>query len=372
MSGVRVLAGGIDSLYASVRGELVDGLLGILDEVRRASPDQDVPLTISGSAPDLLLRPHGWRGYPFWLSSPRYELCLGAADPFPPAYLQLHAAHIHSLGVERAVEDAEAMLVRDLFPTGCRAIASRVDVFVDEQGWVPEREDFARFQCRGLRRRVFEVPRQQHGYGRRLSGFSFGTGDLVARLYDKTLEMTVKGHTWPELLWRGWDRAQPVWRVEIQYRRPVLAAMGLTGMREVVEHRQGLWEYGTRWLSLRVASQDSNRARWPVAPVWEELTRASVGGRAEPLIRERVRQDDVLRLTQGLVGYATSLEAAGAARGLGQALVTSAPAVGAYLTRGGASFAELVHAKRERQLVSSEGASEALETAEFSRQAGGG
>ena len=350
MSAVRILASGIDSLYASVRGELVEGLLRILDELRTASPDEEIPITLSGPTPDLLLRPYGWRGYRFWLSSPRYELFLGAAEPFPPAYLQLHAEHIHTLGIERAVEEAEAMLVRDLFPAGCRPLASRVDVFVDEQGWVPEREDFVRFQCRGLRRRMFEAPRQQHGYGRRLSGFSFGTGDLVARLYDKTLEMSVKGHTWPELLWRGWDPAEPVWRVELQYRRPVLAAMGLTGMREVVEHRQGLWEYGTRWLSLRVPTRDSNRARWPVAPEWEALTRAPIGGRAEPLIRERVREAEVLRLTQGLVGYASSVEAMGAARGVGRALATTVPSVHPYLARRGASFADLVRAKRERRL----------------------
>jgi hypothetical protein len=350
MSEVRVVASGIDSLYASVRGELVEGLLQILDDLRKASPDQDIPITISGSTPDMLLRPYGWRGYPFWLSSPRYELCLGAADPFPPAYLQLHAEHIHTLGIERAVDEAEVMLVRDVFPKGCRPIASRVDVFVDEQGWVPQREDFARFHCRGLRRRTFEVPRQMHGYGRRLSGFSFGAGDLVARLYDKTLEMSIKGHTWPELLWRERDPAQPVWRVEVQYRRPVLGAMGLTGMREVVDRRQGLWEYGTRWLSLRVPTQDSNRARWPVAPQWEELAQAPIGGCAQPLIRDRVRQDDVLRLTQGLVGYASSVEAMGAARGVGSALAATVPSVRPYLEHRGASFAELVVVKRERAL----------------------
>jgi hypothetical protein len=126
--------------------------------------------------------------------------------------------------------------------------------------------------------------------------------------------------------------------------------MGLTGMREVVEHRQGLWEYGTRWLSLRVPTRDSNRARWPVAPEWEALTRAPIGGRAEPLIRERVREVEVLRLTQGLVGYATSVEAMGAARGVGRALTATVPSVRRYLEHRGASFAELVRVKRGRRL----------------------
>ena len=34
----------------------------------------------------------------------------------PPVYLQLHAEHIHTVGVEQAVQDVEAMLVADLFP----------------------------------------------------------------------------------------------------------------------------------------------------------------------------------------------------------------------------------------------------------------
>jgi hypothetical protein len=193
MSQLRVLASGIDSLYVSVRGELVDGLLQVFTELRRLTPDTDVPLSLHGTAPDLMLRRYGWRGYPFWLSSPRYEIAVGAADPFPAAYLQLHAAHIHSFGIEAAVRDAEAMLRRDLFPDGCLAIASRADVFVDEQGWIPQRNDFEFFHCRALRRRMFDVPRQQHGYGRQLSGFTLGKGDLLARVYNKSLEVAISG-----------------------------------------------------------------------------------------------------------------------------------------------------------------------------------
>jgi hypothetical protein len=261
MTQVRVLASGIDSLYASVRGELVDGLLEVLAELRRASPDADVPLSLRGSSPDTLLRRYGWRGYPFWLSSPGYEIAVGAPDPFPAVYLQLHAEHIHSVGIERAVREAEAMLVDELFPRGCRAIASRVDVFVDEQGWTPDRDDFANFRCRALRRRMFELPREQHGYGRHLSGFTFGKGDVVARVYDKTRETAVSGQTWPELLWEGRDPDQAVWRTEFQFRRPILASLGLFGMSDVVGRRQGLWHFGTRWLTLRAPTRDSNRAR---------------------------------------------------------------------------------------------------------------
>ena len=350
MSRLRVLASGIDSLYASARGELVDGLLEVLTELCRLSPEADVPLNLHGGDPDLLLRRYGWRGYPFWLSSPRYEIAIGAADPFPAAYLQLHAAHIHSVGIEAAVHDAEAMLHRDLFPQGCRAVASRADVFVDEQGWIPQLEDFSLFHCRALRRRMFDVPRQQHGYGRQLSGFTFGKGDLLARVYNKSLEMAISGHTWPEMLWQGGDPEQPVWRIEFQFRRPVLGAMGLNGLDDVLRHRQGLWDYGTRWLTLRTRMADTNRGRWPLAPAWQQLAEASIGGSAIPLIREQIRNTNLQRLTQGLIGYGSSLEAIDGAQDLGQALARSVPTVGPYLAHRGATFGDLVAGKRENRL----------------------
>ncbi len=350
MTEVRVLASGIDSLYASARGELADGLVVALTDVRRFSPDAEVPLSLDGGEPNLLLRRHGWRNYPFWLSSPRYELCIGAPDPFPPVYVQLHAEHIHTVGIGAAVGDVEAMLVRDLFPHGCRVIASRADVFVDEQGWEPERGDFPHFRCRAMRRRVFEVTRQEHGYGGRLSGFTFGKGDLVARIYDKTLECAVTTKSWPELLWQGRNANRPVWRVEFQFRRPLLEAIGLMGTGDVVRRRQGLWDYGVRWLSLRAPGGDSNPARWPVAVEWAQLAAACIGGSAEPLIRERVREAELRRLTQGLVGYASSVEAANGAHGLGGALAASVPSVRPYLAERGVAFPELVAAKRARRL----------------------
>ena len=215
---------------------------------------------------------------------------------------------------------------------------------------MPKPEDFRLFRCRALRRRMFDLPRQQHAYGRQLSGFTFGKGDLVARIYNKSLEVGVSGQTWPELLWQGRDPEAAVWRVEFQYRRPALAAMGLNGLHDVVRRRQGLWDYGTRWLTLRRRAADSNLARWPVAPAWTEVASACIGGSAVPLIRERIRGADLQRLTQGLVGYASSLEAIEGAQGLGRALTFTVPTLSGYLAHRGASFEELVRAKRERRL----------------------
>ena len=70
MSDLRVLASGIDSLYVSVLGKLIDGLLIFFGDLRGFTLDGDIPLSLGCGELDLLLRTHGWRGYPWWFSSP--------------------------------------------------------------------------------------------------------------------------------------------------------------------------------------------------------------------------------------------------------------------------------------------------------------
>ncbi len=352
MTAVRILAAGIDTLYVSVRGDLWDGLLPALRNMVEMAGGETVAFSIRDAGPDFLLRPHGWRGYPFWISSPRFELCLGAAAPFPPAYVQLHAPYLHLLGVDDAVQEVEEFLAVDVFHGPLEMAASRVDVYADEQGWVPEPEDFHRFACRGVRRRMYEVPAQLHAAGRRLSGFSFGAGEVLARVYDKTLEMQVRGSTWQETVWAERDPDRHVWRVEFQFRREALQSFGVRSVADALRARQGLWEYGTRWLSLRRPTRHTRCSRWPEAETWTQLRGARIGSPHSELVRERVRQADELRLVRGFVGYATSLTAMGSARDLELTgvLARDVPSARHYLAKRGVRFAEIVADKRRRRI----------------------
>lgn len=74
-------------------------------------------------------------------------------------------------------------------------------------------------------------------------------------------------------------------------------------MSNVISHRQQLWHFGTRLLTLRAPIRDSNRARWPVAPAWAQLAGACIGGSAVLMIRENIRAAQLDRLTQDLVGH---------------------------------------------------------------------
>jgi hypothetical protein len=153
------------------------------------------------------------------------------------------------------------------------------------------------------------------------------------------------------VIWQGADPEQPVWRVELQFRRPALKAFGLRTVADVLAVRQELWDYGMRWISLREPTGDTNRSRWPEAPVWTVLRQAAQGSPCSELVRERKEAASRLRLLRGFVGYATSLAACDdQADNVEKALLEVVPEVQAYLARKGTTFDDVVTVKRELRL----------------------
>jgi hypothetical protein len=351
MDDLIPVAAGVDTLYLAVRGELDDAVLNVLTALRDSGDDDATTFSLDEQDGFVQLRPHGWRGYPLWLSSPRYELMLGAARPFPVAYVQLHSEYIHTVGVEDAAARVTGLLARRFFRRDqpMMVTPSRIDVYADVQGWEPGPDDYARFVCRAVGRRQYDEPSQMHGGGKRLTGFTFGRGDVVARIYNKTVELRGRGQDWPLAVWSGGDPDAEVWRVEFQYRRGALTSMGLRSLPAALEARQGLWDYGTGWLSLRAPSGNAARRNWPVAPVWDALRRVVIGSPCSPLVRERVRRANELRLMQGLAGYVSALAASWNVQSLSGAMSWAEPRLQMYFDERGVDFGQLVRTKRSRR-----------------------
>ena len=354
MDELRILSAGVDTLHCSVRGELQDGLLVFLEALKKESQrTKEVQVVTWGEQSlSVALRPHGWRSYPFWASSPNIEVAIGGASPFPPVFIQAHSAYLHSRGPDQAVAEISEWLAANVTRAETVLGLSRLDLYCDTQGWLPAVDEFDKFHCRAVRRRTYSVPiyDQAHLRGRRASGFVFGGGDLMARGYDKTMELRPRGSEWPKALWLGWAQDQLVWRVEFQFRRRSLVSLGCPTPADAIASRQELWHYGTQWLSLRTPTSDSNRARWPEAQDWTVSRQAQVGSPTSPLVREMVRSADELRMIRGLVGYASSLAALGAAPGVGAALERTVPGIPAYLERKGEDFADIVARKRRQRI----------------------
>jgi hypothetical protein len=146
------------------------------------------------------------------------------------------------------------------------------------------------------------------------------------------------------------DPSKPVWRLEFQLRREVLAECLLAEPEEVLAKRQDLWNYATRWLSLRSNRAGVRRTRWPVADIWRQISRLQMGAQHSSMVRERIRKHDEAVLVRGLAGYASSLAAVAGVSDLDVAMAISRLRVREYMDATGRDFRELVLAKRERAL----------------------
>jgi hypothetical protein len=188
----------------------------------------------------------------------------------------------------------------------CVFTVSRLDLYVDVQGWCPTGDDRCRFVCRGQTLETYEA-------GGELTGFTFGrrkTGTIVARIYDKTRDADRKGSDfWLDVWGERLDPAKPVFRVEFELARTALREYGLDTLDEVLGAVPALWlSVTSEWLTYRCPTADKTHARWPVAPEWEAVQRASLAegafgiermyeGRSKGSVRR------IMRLLTGLLAH---------------------------------------------------------------------
>ncbi len=159
--------------------------------------------------------------------------------------------------------------------------------------------------------------------GREWSGFTFGRGPLMARVYSKTIEAKAKPVS--RVLLRSYEEALgpitgEVVRVEFQLRSEVLAELVVPGdgsdLRDWYDFLwfiPAIWEYLTgSWLVLRDKGDYKNAWHAPVDPVWLLVQGAfKKGGENEgfgPAVRDKRlgAVDPVALLKQALGAFMTA------------------------------------------------------------------
>lgn len=120
------------------------------------------------------------------------------------------------------------------------------------------------------------------------SGFKFGKKGIVCRIYDKTREIETQSKKFYLYdLWKehGWDGESIVWRVEFEFQTQILKSFQFRSIAKAVNNQELLWALGTEdWLKLVIPTpNDSNRSRWSVHPVWEEIRQATAHGSPIPV-----------------------------------------------------------------------------------------
>ena len=344
-NSIRVLASGIDSLYVSFTGEVDAARLDSIEILKVKAQEAGQAQNFATDERKALIQASGWGSYRYWLRCGDFDVFVGRGRSMPAVYARIASEFIHEVGPPKALADLRSFVGALLDQAG-ETTCSRVDIYADFQGWVPGAEDYHHFITRS-RRNTSHIA--VHHDGRRFTGFTFGRNAMVARLYDKSLEIAHSGKRWMHEVWgAGLDVSAPVWRLEFQLRREVLAECSLTSPEGVLTLWPNLWAYAMQWLSLREPIPGAARTRWPVADVWSDLARSQGGGSHSPMVRKRIRQHDESVLVRGLTGYASSLAAVTGVSDLDVAMLVSRRRVGEYMDATGRDFRELVQAKRKR------------------------
>jgi hypothetical protein len=321
-SGVRVVAQGIDTLHLSVWCAIAPSVRARLDALRDLAESEAV---VIGSG-DLrwTLAPHGRRGgYRYALEGPACSFALRGRDTEGQAsvFVEVRAAWLWRLGPRACVAEVLRVL-QGWAPPGVvwppRVTVARLDLAADLQGWAPRGDELTAplgaspvWVSRTVSRTRYAEPERPgtrardlgadalHLRGRRFTGYSFGAGDLLCRLYDKKAEIAKSGKRWFGGVWAagGADRDAPVWRVEFQVRGETLrelvcaiqdpryqvVAARATDWHVILGSLDGLWAYltarsGRGWLDLRdppESAAEIRRAatlgrfeRWPRSKSW--------------------------------------------------------------------------------------------------------
>lgn len=295
------LSSGIDGLYLSGRASVPRELLAALGRGREEVELRSGPVPIDFGGEEFALQPRPLGKYRYCLQHRNGLLGVSPKSGIPPIRVQPRAEFLHGAG---------PVAVVDWFRNRLEAVfgsvllsASRMDLHADWQGWRPEWRDRERFV--GQARQV--VLRAE---GSDLTGLEFGrrkTATIVARIYDKTREVLVTGNDYVLAMWGdAYDPEQSVIRVEFELGRQGLREYGVATALDAIEAAGAIWASVTStWLTMRTPTSDQTKARWPLAPEWEQVQRSRIASSALGTERVRAASDSgsIRVLAPALIGY---------------------------------------------------------------------
>jgi hypothetical protein len=265
----KLLLHGIDTLQCayylendSERNEHIDfGALAVQKEaIRQSRKKNPVPILIGNS--EFLLHPYGSSsGYPLIITNGDFKIEMGEFN-MPNFFVTFTSEGIWRESVfelnKRFLEWANSAGYRQLVDEKI----SRVDFCFDYK--LPEidfdENSFVSFSKKDSKHRECGTAQT----------FTFGKDDIVLRVYDKIAEIKQQSEkVWFYILW-GDDTG--IWRIEWQIRKNILRQFGIVTFSDLEKRKGNLLHYlAYEHDTLRVPTEDSNRSRWPLHPLWKDL-----------------------------------------------------------------------------------------------------
>jgi len=339
---MRVLGSGIDTLEASFTGTLHPALASEVEYMKQAAQESDVPHLLDLAGCRFAVSGQGVKPWRWLLKGEDFHLRLSPSKSIPTASVRLLAIGLARLGHEECWHRASqaALACGDVRHTSL----SRLDLHADVQGFEPDAEVMEGFVCPATDDSVYRS-------ARKVQTFTYGRGEIVVRIYNKTAELAASGKGWMRDVWATCDEyrpEEPVWRIEYQLRRAYLRQVGVQTVEDAFGRLDDLWVSGLDWGDLRIP-KGINTSRWEPHPAWEQLRALSPCGVIVPRIPATKSNATFEQMVPQVVGLLVSGGAALGLPDLDTMLAVTKRQAQRYLDGRGVTFAALVEQRaRER------------------------
>lgn len=267
----KLLRFGVDSLYLSYQGELFpevkERLVKLKQLAQHPEADQQAQAQYAIAGHIFEVKDKGPSIFPFVIEDGAFRISLSkTSKKTPMAYVKLSSRYLCSITSIEA-ETHLRHILSELGTLNNYAHVSRIDLCAD----FVSHENMESWGREAWITRGKKI--DAHAVNEKFTGWSIGLGGKIScRLYNKLIEIHTSGRTDLIPLWKaaGWIEGEPIWRVEFQLMRDVLAEHGLISLDSVLANLNGLWSYAsTEWLRLTLPNiDDQTRSRWPIHPLW--------------------------------------------------------------------------------------------------------
>lgn len=235
--------------------------LAVEKETMRLSKSRK-PTPMKLGCEEFMLAGHGTKsGYPFLIENEAFSIQFGEFNnpSFFVAFRSIALWHQSAQGLhERFLAWAASVGLRAYQPEKLSRVDFTFDYHLplidfDEDNFV---SSFAK-----------DNQHRKHG---KVQTFRLGEGDLVLRIYNKCDEIQESSaKTW---FYDLWGMEQGVWRIEWQARKDWLRVVGIKTFEDLKERQGDLLRILVNdHTTLRIKTGDSNRSRWPLHPLWQDL-----------------------------------------------------------------------------------------------------
>jgi hypothetical protein len=254
---------------------------------------------VNFGAEEFLLSPNGSKsGYPFILSNQDMTIQLGEFND-PSFFVKYSSFALWCKGAqkmhERFLAWAQGLGFEVVRPEGVSRVDFAFDFHLPEINF--DEDNFVSSADKD----------SQHRKNGQIQTFTYGRDEVVLRVYNKSAEIEEASKKyWFYLFWNGIEK--DVWRVEWQIRKETLKRFGLRTFADLFEgYGDALRYLISEHTSLRVKSDDSNRSRWPIHPLWSMLAEHIQTLPAQGIYREvepaYMLDETLMRMAISMEGY---------------------------------------------------------------------